>query len=334
MRLFKWIALPVMVVAALAATLVTVITFSTPQPPATLPSIDAPFHRVDFSDLPPLRHFSARDGAELAYRAYGDGGAGNLLLLHGSSGNSASLHALAKALASNGYRVYVPDIRGHGASGSKGTIDYIGQLEDDLDDLVNALALANPPDLIGFSSGGGFALRFAASDRQCRFAHYVLLAPYLGHDANTVRPDNGWASAAVPRIAGLMMLNAVGITGFNDLPVVDFAIAPEERQRLTPTYSFALLMNFGPHRDHQADIAAAHQPMAVLVGRDDELFHAERFAAEFAPAQVPVMVLDGLGHIDLTVAPRATTAVANALRQLHATPPTDTCPSTPSYSPK
>jgi alpha-beta hydrolase superfamily lysophospholipase len=34
-----------------------------------------------------------------------------------------------------GITTYVPDIRGHGGSGRRGDIDYIGQLDDDLADL-------------------------------------------------------------------------------------------------------------------------------------------------------------------------------------------------------
>jgi len=55
-------------------------------------------------------------------------------------------------------------MRGHGESGSRGDIAYIGQLEDDLDDFMKqVLEVEKGVTLIGFSGGGGFALRFAGA---------------------------------------------------------------------------------------------------------------------------------------------------------------------------
>lgn len=44
-----------------------------------------------------------------------------------------------KALCSEGFVVYAPDIRGHGNTGQRGDIDYSGQLDDDFADLVAAV---------------------------------------------------------------------------------------------------------------------------------------------------------------------------------------------------
>ncbi len=41
------------------------------------------------------------------------------------------MHALAEALRTAGVTAYVLDIRGHGGSGRRGDIDYIGQIDDD-----------------------------------------------------------------------------------------------------------------------------------------------------------------------------------------------------------
>ena len=49
---------------------------------------------------------------------------------------ASRIHALAEALAARGVETYAPDIRGHGASGTRGDIGYLGQLEDDLADFV------------------------------------------------------------------------------------------------------------------------------------------------------------------------------------------------------
>jgi len=44
---------------------------------------------------------------------------------------STSMHSLAKDLSTAGYEAYALDIRGHGESGEKGRVAYVGQLEDD-----------------------------------------------------------------------------------------------------------------------------------------------------------------------------------------------------------
>ena len=172
----------------------------TPLPELT--SISKTARAVDRSTMPPLSRFSARDGTELAYRHYPARGtpSGKIaILVHGSSGSSVAVHALADALAARGVETYAPDIRGHGGSGSRGDISFTGQLENDMADfvaLVRKTAPTQPLTLMGHSAGGGFALRVAASPIQDLFARTVLLAPYLGYDAPTNRPDSGgWAKA-------------------------------------------------------------------------------------------------------------------------------------------
>src|SRR5580704_19461707 len=185
-------------------------------PLAGLPELTSISHSaaaVDRSSMPPLSRFSARDGTELAYRHYPARGPASgkiAVLVHGSSGSSAAVHALADALAAHGIETYAPDIRGHGGSGTRGDIGHIGQLENDMADLV-ALVRETSPDapitLLGHSAGGGFALRIASSDIKDQFARTIMLAPYLGYDAPTNRPQSGgWASADLPRFFGLVAL--------------------------------------------------------------------------------------------------------------------------------
>src|SRR5215471_18989917 len=174
------------------------IIFGGPRTPHPMGSVTDPFGSVDFSDLPPVSEFSARDGTKLAYRSYPSAatpGEGSVVLIHGSSATSSSMHPMAKAFSAAGYPTYALDVRGHGGSGRKGQIAYIGQLEDDLVDFMHAVSPPAPVTLAGFSSGGGFVMRFASSSRQDLFQNYLLLAPFLSQDAPTSRPDGGgWAS--------------------------------------------------------------------------------------------------------------------------------------------
>jgi alpha-beta hydrolase superfamily lysophospholipase len=311
------------VVACLLTALGLAIALGGPgEAPPPMSSIDDPFKNVDFSDLPKRSFFTARDGTKLAFRAYppaGDAVKGSVMFVHGSSASSSSMHLMAKGFAAAGYAAYALDIRGHGESGAKGHIAYIGQLEDDMEDFVHSTKLAQPSTLAGFSSGGGFVLRLAGSSRQELFSNYLLLSPWISQDAATLRPGSGgWATVGVPRIIAIAVFNGFGVHAFDDLPVVRFAVDERDKGLLTPQYSFALAQNFRPTRDYQANIRAIRQTLRVLVGQKDDVSYADRFAALFKAAgkDVPVRVLPGIDHISLTLDPVAIQAAIAAVESM------------------
>ena len=294
-----------------------------PGTPAPITSINDPFESVDFSNMPPLKSYQGADGAKLFYRAYaplGDNIKGSAVLVHGSSGSSDSMHPMATALAAAGVHVYALDVRGHGDSGSKGHIAFIGQLESDLQSFVQAVQPPSPSTLIGFSSGGGFVLRVAASEMQSAFDSYLLLAPYLGHTAPNHRPDSGgWVSVGIPRIVALNALNAVGILYWNDLPVVRFALTEEAKKFLTSEYDFNLAMNFAANADYQADLLNAKGKVAILAGDADELLQSQELQGmvQSAGKDWAVQLLPGVQHIPLTLEPLALKAIVDLTMQLH-----------------
>jgi non-heme chloroperoxidase len=239
-----------------------------------------------------------------------------VVLVHGSSAASESLHPLAMALATAGHEVYVLDVRGHGASGTRGHIQYVGQLDHDLDDFLNALRPPPPATLVGFSSGGGFALRYAAGPTGERFQRYLLLSPFLSQDAPTQRPaSGGWVSVGIPRIVGLGVLNAIGLQAFNHLTVTRFALDGHALERLTDRYDYNLATNFRPRADFMAELRAVRRPTAILAGSNDEAFHADRFEAVVREAGQPwpVRLVPGTGHIGLTLDDAARAAIIDQL---------------------
>ena len=193
------------------------------RPPPPLASIHEGAMRIDTGGAPDLSRFQARDGTWLAYRLYpATNGASDriAILAHGSSASSIEMHPVATALAGAGVTAVAVDIRGHGASGTRGDIAYRGQLDDDLADLIAELRKAYPAarfSLIGHSAGGGFALRMAGGPLGDTFDRFVLLAPYLGYSAPTNRPAEGpglWASPDLPRIIATLDARAgLGSTG-------------------------------------------------------------------------------------------------------------------------
>jgi alpha-beta hydrolase superfamily lysophospholipase len=288
------------------------------QRPPELRSISETARNVDRSSMPALQRFSAGDGTELAYRHYPARGPSSgriAVLVHGSSGSGVVMHTLADALAARGVAAFVPDIRGHGGSGTRGDIAYLGQLEDDLADLVAMVRKTSPAEpltLVGLSSGGGFALHAAGSPIQNLFARTVLLAPYLGHDAPTNRPNSGgWANADMPRIVALAAMRRTGINCCEGLPVLAFAVAPNSERYLAPTYSFRLLVNFGT-RSYKTDLAAAKGPITLFAGTADELMFADKYeeAIRAVTPKADVKLIEGVNHMAIVSAPNAVAAIA------------------------
>ena len=293
---------------------------------AELTSVSKAARAVDRSTMPPLTRFSARDGTELAYRHYPARGPSSgkvAILVHGSSGSSPAVHTLADALAAKGVETYAPDIRGHGGSGTRGDIAFIGQLENDLEDLVAAVRTTSPNEpliLLGHSAGGGFALRIASSPIGSKFARTVLLAPYLGYDAPTNRPDSGgWASADVPRVLALMALRRLGIDCCEALPTLAFAVPANSEAMLAPTYSYRLMRNFAT-RGYRSDFAATTTPVTLISGAADELMLADKYAdAVHAVApSVEVRLIEGVDHMGIVSDVRAVSAIADEVAKTRA----------------
>lgn len=291
--------------------------------PPELISISTTARAVDRSTLPTPDRFAARDGTQLIYRHYPARSqpTGQVaIVVHGSSGSSVAVHALAEALARRGVEAYAPDIRGHGGSGTRGDIVYLGQLEGDMADFVGEIRKTNPSaplTLIGHSSGGGFALRVAGSPIQNLFERTVLLAPYLGYDSPSSRKDSGgWASPDIPRFLGLSILHRLGITCCEALPTIAFAVAPNSSAILASTYSYRLMRNFGTS-DYRADLAAAKKPVAVFAGAVDELMVPDKYR-EAVGERVPVHLIDGVNHMGIVSDPKAVSAIAEDVATLGA----------------
>jgi non-heme chloroperoxidase len=174
----------------------------------------------DYTNLQELKHFKARDGANLYYRYYPSQSDRIIILIHGSGWHSRYYLPLAEFLSSNGLaQVFTPDLRGHGLMPERrGDVNYIDQFEDDLADLITLIRKNKPSATLivsGHSSGGGLAIRFAGSKYRKQADAYMLLSPFLKYNAPTIRSNSaGWAQPYTGRIIGLTMLNNVGIHWF------------------------------------------------------------------------------------------------------------------------
>jgi alpha-beta hydrolase superfamily lysophospholipase len=307
----------VLAAVAAAAVLAALIAWPVRRPPELM-SVSEVRKAIDLSALPAPARFQARDGTELAYRYYAASAPALeriAITIHGSSGSSrGAVHVLSTALAARGVETYAVDIRGHGGSGSRGDIGYVGQLEDDLADLVGEIQKvhpAKPLTLIGHSSGGGFALRVAGSLIQELFTRTVLLAPYLGYAAPSSRHNSGgWAYPDVPRIIALSLLHRLGMAFAESLPVIAFAVPPDSSKVLTATYSYRLLSNFGASPDYRRDLAAARRPMTIFSGGADELILSDKLRAAVGDRPT-IRLIAGVSHIGILSDPAAVSVIAD-----------------------
>jgi non-heme chloroperoxidase len=298
------------------------------------PPIAAPKDVFDFTSLasvkteidpPTLRRYAARDGEQLAYRFYDSSADRILIFVHGSSYHGGGYHALASAISLAGAaKVVLPNLRGHYQSGRRrGDLDYIGQLEDDLDDLIRFLRSEHhdgPITLGGHSSGGGLAIRVAGGAHRGDVTSFLLLSPIMPRSPS-IRGGTagGWATVNLRRLYGLLMLNAVGIHGYDALPIVAFN-KPAKFWDGTETlsYSYRLNASYHPRYRYQADIAALGDKTLVLIGANDQAIDPDALRAEFAKgdAAAQFAVIPGINHFGIFTDKAALAKIADWLKTL------------------
>jgi alpha-beta hydrolase superfamily lysophospholipase len=300
---------------------------------------------ADYKDLPARKTFTARDGTQLGYRIYKSarpdesasraGPKRLIILVHGSAWHGMQFHPMAKHLAAQSLgTVVAPDMRGHGPSPKRrGDVDYFGQLEDDMADLIAHLTKGRgKPQIVlgGHSSGGGFVVRFAGGPHGHMAGAFILLAPFLKHDAPTMRKNaSGWARPATRRIIGLAMLNMVGIRALNHLPAIGFAM-PEPILKgpyghtATTLYSFRMMAAFAPRPDYEADLRAIRKPLLVVAGSKDEAFRAERFEPVISQHTKTgtYRILPGVNHLGVVSGPEVLPVLTQWLATLGRRPKT------------
>ncbi len=234
-----------------------------------------------------------------------------LILLHGSGWYGQQFDALLQALAKHA-DVIAPDLRGHGPQAKlRGDVAYIGQLEDDIADLIDLYARPEQKIILaGHSSGGGLAIRFLAGVHGHRVTSAILLAPFLKYNAPTMRPNaGGWSRPLVRRFIGLSLLNAFGVTALNHLTVLqfafpDFVLGGAHKIALTRAYSYRMNLSYEPRRDYLADIAALPR-FDLIVGQDDKFFIADAFKPLMRSVtdKGQYHIIQTRGHLNLPYAP-------------------------------
>jgi alpha-beta hydrolase superfamily lysophospholipase len=177
------------------------------------------------------------------------------------------------------------DFRGHGQSeGTPGDVEYINQYVDDLKDVVSTIRKGKPHQsilLARHSMGGGIILRYAMEKNAPEVDGYLLFAPHLGANTPTLKEEvlvageEPFVKLHINRIIGLKMMNAIGETKYNDLPVMFFNL-PETMP--INRYSYRANESMYPS-DYKEGLNAIEKPMLVIVGSNDEAFDASEYSS-------------------------------------------------------
>lgn len=263
---------------------------------------------MDIRGLPPLRRFETSDGQAIAYRTYAGPAGRHLILVHGAACFGDQFHYLASTLARAGKAtVHTLDMRGHGQSPPIGR-DHYRFVRDIGEFAAHLKALPGGPTVVvgGHSAGGGLVVNVARSSYAAPVSGWLLFAPFLRIDSDTLRPYfGGWVSEIDRvRLALIAGANMLGITRFNDRIVAGFdREAFLHDPRFAREWSFATAFGFGPGAvpGKARRQIAAEAPVLLVSGTQDECFVAERYQAALAPIAPhgEVILTQGRGHWDI-----------------------------------
>ena len=269
----------------------------------------------NYSGLPDLSQYQARDKSSLDYRYYQSQSNNLMIILHGSGYHGRYLHKLAKTISDKKIaQVVIPDLRGHGLKPARrGDIDYIGQLDDDLDDLLRFCVGKYHPEKIfiaGHSSGGGLALRLMGNEKRRQADGYVLLAPYLSHDAPTTNDKSGWAEPSLFRVILAHTLNGFGLHWLDHTVTLRFNLPKKYRDGTeTLAYTHALVTSFSPI-DYQSDLQKTAKRTLVIVGENDEAMNASEYQKALPQNNnFELTILPKINHMGVVVSDQTVSAI-------------------------
>ena len=117
-----------------------------------------------------MPYFTTSDGTEIYYTDQGEGQP--VVLSHGWPLSGDAWAVEVKLLADNGYRAIAHDRRGHGRSSKTYKGNDMDTYAKDLAELIESLDLTNLV-VIGHSTGGGEAVRYAAQYGQDRVVKVI-----------------------------------------------------------------------------------------------------------------------------------------------------------------
>jgi pimeloyl-ACP methyl ester carboxylesterase len=226
------------------------------------------------------------------------------VLVHGFSTPLFVWERTAPALAAAGCRVVAYDLFGRGYSDRPAGAYDPALYQRQLGDLLGALALGWPVDLIGFSMGAQICAQYA--DRHPAHVRRLVLVDPAGIDASTMRPSR---LALLPGVGeylqrragpGAIAGRALGMLTDPKLAPPDFhaRVLVQARFRGTGRALLSTRRTMPPEvLDLYRRIGASSRPVLIVWGREDRITpfaHHERALAAMPSAEF--LPVDRAGH--------------------------------------
>ncbi|MGA0121731.1 MAG: alpha/beta fold hydrolase [Gaiellales bacterium] len=247
-----------------------------------------------------------------------------LVLIHGVSMSAAYFHPVIDPLVDAGYRVVVPDLRGHGRSPAVEGGHTVGQYADDVHALLDALAIERCA-LVGWSMGSLVSWELMHRHGRERIAAHVnisqgptdLQGPDFPDAPLSAEAIHGFIAACQADYAGAMAHFAPAM--FKDeLDPADLAWCAEESSMVGANAGSAILLDQTLY-DARAAIASGSVPTLNLWGTDEKLI--PRSMGAWCEANIPgsrLVVLEGSGHCPQLEEPDRAVAEMTAFLAEHA----------------
>jgi 3-oxoadipate enol-lactonase len=234
---------------------------------------------------------------------YEDIGSGRpILLIHGFTNYGLSWVPQLAALVHSGYRVILPDLRGHGASSPATALCTVSDLAADMIDLLNHLD-AGSVTLCGLSLGGMVALQMAL-DQPDRVAGIIVAnsrSSFTGPEMTAM--VNAWVALFLQEDGPLKRLHATWPT----LVKEEFRESAPGRAafdawaRVLATVQGLSLCHVAQGMtqfDLRGRLAAIRTPALVISGEHDRLFSPDQsreISGQIAGSRCSV--IPGAGHL-------------------------------------
>ena len=235
---------------------------------------------------PAVQNFEARDRALVGYRFYRSSKptTTKLYLVHSEAWDELELAGISSGLAKAGAAdVLTLDLRGHGENPvRRGDLNYEGQLEDDLADLIARTAGPNDTIVVGgHSTGASVATRLATGQNGARIKGLILLAPLFSQSFPGVRPNfGGWLMPLTTRSLALRFENTLGIHWSDHEVAKQYAIPSSVRgdeygYTITTNYTWRLFKSMQLRHADGSDLKSLKAPLLFISGDRDETLDGE-----------------------------------------------------------
>jgi len=240
----------------------------------------------------------------MTYREFGRSAEKTAVLLHGFCGSSEYWRYVWPELALH-FRVIVPDLRGHGASGlPEDEPSTMENLADDIADLIRHLN-GGPAVVLGHSLGGYVTLAL--------YERHPALCRAIGLVHSTPLPDT--PEAKENRLAGISAIRENGIRPYVDnlIPKLFSPVHIAERQAAvsealrigyaaSPEGACRVLEGMRLRPDRRSVLERARVPVLLVAGSDDQIVPPERSFAADGP-HIVKKTIETAGHMSMMEVP-------------------------------